>query len=98
MNLCFVTARIIDEVKFLGENNHCMAQLNINFPQARNYLANAIARTDSKKKYNLLKLYARGDYVMIEGELQIAKNSVGHTKIIFNVVDIHPVHSFISEQ
>ena len=98
MNLCLITARILNMSETLDQKNKYLKELNINFPHSRNYFANIYARTNNRKIHDIIKLYDKGDYVVIEGELQIIKKHKKNIKVIINIIDIHPAYLSAAER
>ena len=72
-----------------------LVKININFPHSRNYFANVIAFANGTIAKDIFELYAKGDYVVIEGEILFLIEPTKESNIIIQVVDIHPAYLLI---
>ena len=95
MNLCFITARILNKPIKLTKAKDFFVKININFPQSRNYFAHATALASGLLAKNIFELYAKGDYIVIEGELLLLVEQTKRSKIIIQIIDIHPASLLI---
>ncbi len=92
MNICFITARIIDMPQRLLSNHKYSTLLKISFPHKRKQLCYATAVVHGKISQDAFDLYFKGDYVIIEGKLLILKNVNSSKDLMINIINIHPAH------
>nr|AYR05890.1 putative single-stranded DNA binding protein [Lithothamnion sp.] len=92
MNICFVTARIIDVPQRLFNDNKYSTLFKISFPHKKNSLSYATAIIYGRTSQDIFDLYFKGDYIIIEGKLFISKNTNNNKELIINVINIHPAH------
>lgn len=92
MNICFITARIIDVPQRLFKNNRYSTLFKISFPHKKNSLCYATAVIYRRTKQDAFDLYFKGDYIIIEGKLLISKNTKNNIELIINIINIHPAH------
>lgn len=90
INICFITARILEKPKKLKYNLNYIVKTEINFPHAKNYFANAITLAEGEIANNLFELYIEGDYVIIEGELVVTNKKQKFSGLIIYITDIQP--------
>nr|YP_010728802.1 putative single-stranded DNA binding protein [Lithothamnion corallioides]WEA77127.1 putative single-stranded DNA binding protein [Lithothamnion corallioides] len=95
MNICFITARIIDLPQRLLNNNTYSTLFKISFPHKRKLLCYATAVVYGKISQDAFDLYFKGDYVIIEGKLLISKNINNNKELAINIINIHPAHIII---
>ena len=92
MNICFITARIIDVPQRLFNNHKYSTLLKVNFPHKRKQLCYATAIVRGKISQDAFDLYFKGDYVIIEGKLLVLNNINSSKNLMINIINIHPAH------
>lgn len=95
MNLCFITARILDMPIKLKKSKDFFVKININFPHSRNYFANVTALAAGIIAKDVFELYAKGDYIVIEGEILFFIEQTKKSNITIQIIDIHPAYLLI---
>lgn len=92
MNICFITARIIEMPKRLLNKSKYSTLLELCFPYKKEQLCYATAIIRGKLSEDVFDLYFEGDYVIIEGKLMTPKNLNKGKHLIINTINIHPAH------
>lgn len=92
MNICFITARIIDVPERLFNDNKYSTLFKISFPHKKNSLSYATAVIDGRTRQDIFDLYFKGDYIIIEGKLLISKDISNNKELIIKIINIHPAH------
>ena len=88
INVCFITARILQKPKKIDQASNYIVNTEIHFPHSKNYFSNIKILAEGKIAENLLELYIPGDYIIIEGELLITGEEI--LNIIIYIMDIQP--------
>lgn len=91
MNICFITARILENPKRILRNNTYCTYFKISFPHKKNLFCYAYAIVHGQMSQNIFDLYIKGDYIIIEGKLLIA-NILKNKNLIINIINLHPAH------
>nr|YP_010471135.1 putative single-stranded DNA binding protein [Synarthrophyton patena]UVF62964.1 putative single-stranded DNA binding protein [Synarthrophyton patena] len=91
MNICFITARILDNPQRIFREDNYITLMKISFPYKRKLLCYAKCIAYNRIGQNIFDLYFKGDYIIIEGKLVIAKNN-GIKGLLININNIHPAH------
>ena len=97
MNIGFITARILQSPIRFFNRRHFVTEIQVDFPQTKNYCAKAIVLADGKTGKNLFELYRKGDYILIEGEYLILEGKEQSPSLIIYVFGIQPAHLIIQE-
>lgn len=92
MNICFITARIIEMPRRLLNHNKYSTLLKISFPHRRKKFCYTTAVAHGTISQDAFDLYFKGDYIIIEGRLLISKNISNKKNLIINIIKIHPAH------
>lgn len=91
MNICFITARILENPKRVLKNNIYCTYFKISFPHKRKLFCYAYVIVYGQISQNVFDLYIKGDYIIIEGKLLISK-SMNNTNLIIHVTNLHPAY------
>lgn len=90
INVCFITARILQKPKKIDKKSNYVVNTEIHFPHSKNYFAHIALLAEGKIADDLLELYMKGDYIIIEGELLTINKNKEFLNIIIYIIDIQP--------
>ena len=92
MNIGIVTARITKAPLRFANLGEYFTEIHVQFLHTRNYLATAIAFANGEIGHNLLNIYRKGDYILIEGEFLSIEDLRQNAKVVIYITDINPAY------
>lgn len=105
MNICILTARLIKKPRLIFKHNNFIVEIFICIPNNNNTLLchNIKCRATGKIAKNIFDLYKKGDFILIEGLIQVNRNQILNKskslKVIkslyIKVKKIHPAFLFL---
>lgn len=98
MNICLLTARIIEPPRRIFRDNQYSTEFRISFPHLKKNLCNTITISRGKISQQILDLYCLGDYIILEGKLLIRKYPSRKFGLVINITNLHPAHIFINRE
>nr|AYR06494.1 putative single-stranded DNA binding protein [Rhodogorgon sp.] len=97
MNICLLTARVIESPKRIFHNNQYLTEFTISFPHLKKKLCCTTVICSGKMSQEAFDLYYLGDYIILEGRLLIKKSPNQKFKLVIKIINLHPAHIFINK-
>nr|AYR06293.1 putative single-stranded DNA binding protein [Renouxia sp.] len=97
MNICLLTARIIESPKRIFRDDQYSTEFKISFPHLKKNLCSTITISKGKISEHIFDLYYLGDYIILEGKLLIRKHPNQKSALVIRITNLHPAHIFINK-
>ena len=97
MNICLLTARIIESPRRIFHDNQYSTEFRISFPHLRKSLCSTKVISKGKISQQIFDLYYLGDYIILEGRLLIRKYPDQKVQLVIKIINLHPAHIFINK-